>query len=74
MAGPVSSLILEWRPWKHQGVWCARWAGDTRALPADLVGQVIEITTQADGTWQTSVLEEIERTETHALVRDSGKG
>ena len=69
----LSSPIPGWRPRKHQGAWCSRFDGDTRALPADLVGQVIEIETQAGETWQASVLEEIERTETHALVRDSGK-
>ena len=51
-----------------------RWDGDTRALPADLVGQIIEIETQADGTFHATVLEVIERTKTHVLVRDSGKG
>ena len=63
-----------WRPRKYQGAWCSRWEGDTRSLPADLVGQVIEVTTQAGETWQATVLEEIERTETHVLVRDTGKG
>ena len=69
----LSSPIPGWRPRKHQGNWCSLWEGDTRALPADLVGQVIEVQTQADGILRTSVLEEIERTETHVLVRDSGK-
>jgi len=69
----LSSPIPGWRPWKHQDAWCARWKGDTRALPADLVGQVIEIETQTDGTWSASVLEVIERTENFVLVRDSGK-
>ena len=69
----LSSPIPGWRPRKHQGAWCSRWDGDTRALPEDLVGQVIVIETQTDGTWQTSVLEEIERTENFVLVRDSGK-
>lgn len=69
----LSSPIPGWRPRKHQGAWCSLWEGDTRTLPDDLVDQVIEVETQADGTWQTSVLEEIERTETHVLVRDSGK-
>ena len=69
----LSAPIPGWRPRKHQGAWCSRFEGDTRALPADLVGQVIEIETQAGETWQASVLEEIERTETHTLVRDSGK-
>ena len=69
----LSSPIPGWRPRKHQGAWCSRWDGDTRALPADLVGQVIEVQTQADGILRTSVLEEIDRTETHVLVRDAGK-
>ena len=69
----LSSPIPGWRPRNYQGDWCSLWEGDTRALPADLVGQVIVIETQTDGTWQASVLEEIERTETHVLVRDSGK-
>ena len=69
----LSSPIPGWRPRTHQDAWCSLWEGDTRALPADLVGQVIEIETQTDGTFQASVLEEIERTETHVLVRDSGK-
>ena len=38
------------------------------------MSQVIEITTQADGTFQATVLEVIERTKTNVLVRDSGKG
>lgn len=70
----LSSPIPGWRPRKHQKGWCSRWDGDTRALPDDLVGQVIQITTQADGSFQTTVLEVIERTKTHVLVRDSGKG
>ena len=37
------------------------------------MGQIIVIETQTGGAWQASVLEEIERTETHVLVRDSGK-
>ena len=69
----LSSPIPGWRPRKHQDAWCSRWDGDTRALPDDLVGQVIEIETQADGIFQTTVLEVIERTRTHVLVRDSGK-
>ena len=69
----LSSPIPGWRPWKYQGDWCSLWEGDTRALPADLMDQVIVIETQTDGTWQASVVEEIERTETHVLVRDSGK-
>ena len=69
----LSSPIPGWRPWKYQGDWCSLWEGDTRALPADLVDQVIVIETQGGETFQPTVLEEIERTETHALVRDSGK-
>ena len=69
----LSSPIPGWRPRKYQGDWCSLWEGDTLALPADLVDQVIVIETQTDGTWQASVVEEIERTETHVLVRDSGK-
>ena len=68
-----ASPLPGWRPRKHQGAWCSLWEGDTRTFPADLVGQVIEVTTQAGKTWQATVLEEIERTETHVLVRDSGK-
>ena len=70
----LASPLPGWRPRKHQGAWCSRWDGDTRALPDDLVGQVIGIETQADGTFQATVLEVIERTQTHVLVRDSGKG
>ena len=69
----LSSPIPGWRPWKYQGDWCSLWEGDTRALPADLVDQVIVIETQSGETFQPTVLEEIERTETHVLVRDSGK-
>lgn len=69
----LSSPIPGWRPRKYQEDWCSLWEGDTRALPDDLVGQVIVIETQSGETWQASVLEEIERTETHILVRDSGK-
>ncbi len=70
----LSSPLPGWRPRKHQKGWCSRWEGDTRALPDDLVGQAIQIETQADGTFQATVLEVIERTRTHVLVRDSGKG
>lgn len=69
----LSSPIPGWRPRKYQGDWCSLWEGDTRALPDDLVGQVIVIETQSGETWQASVLEEIERTETHVLVRDYRK-
>ena len=69
----LSSPIPGWRPQKHRGTWCSRWDGDTRALPGDLVGQIIEIETQTDGTWQASVLDVIQRTESFILVRDSGK-
>ena len=47
--------------------------GDTRKLPADLVGRAIEITTRRGDSWTTTVLEVIERREDFALVRDSGK-
>ena len=70
----LSSPISGWRPRKlPDGSWGSLREGDTRALPADLVGQVIVIETQTDGTWQAAVREEIERTETYVLVRDSGK-
>lgn len=69
----LSSPIPGWQPQKRQGVWCSLWKGDTRALPADLVGQVIQIDTQTDGSFETTVVEVLERREDFVLVRDSGK-
>lgn len=69
----LSSPIPGWQPQKRQGCWCSLWKGDTRALPEDLVGQVIQIETQTDGSFETTVVEVLERREDFVLVRDSGK-
>ena len=47
---------------------------DTGKLPEILVGYSIEITPRRGNFKTATVLEVIERTETHVLVRDSGKG
>ena len=68
--GPIPG----WSPWKlEDGSWGARFEGDTRAFPDDLVGRVIEVTTRKGDIWITRVVEVLEWTSDFALVRDSGR-
>lgn len=66
--------IPEWRPWSlPDGNWGARYTGDVRTLPADLVGRLIRITTKGGEKWTATVLEVVPHEGRFVLVRDSGK-
>ena len=63
-----------WSPWSlGGGDWGSRYQGDTSALPDDLVGCAIEVTTHGGKTGITHVVEVLEWTADFVLVRDSGK-
>ena len=62
-------------PWSlDDDTWGARWRGNTRTLPADLVGRSIRITTRTGETWISTVKDVLHRDAASILVRDSGKG
>ena len=64
-----------WSPWSlDDDTWGARWQGNTRTLPADLVGRSIRITTRTGETWISTVKDVLHRDAASILVRDSGKG
>ena len=66
--------IPGWSPSKlEDGSWGARFKGDTRRFPDDLVGQVIEVTTQGGDAWTASVVEVIHWGNKSVQVRHSGK-
>ena len=72
---PAAAPLPGWRPWSlEDGSWSSRFDGDTRTLPDDLVGRVIEVTTRGGETWVTRVFEVLEWTEDFVLFHDSGKG
>ena len=63
-----------WFPWQlEDGEWGARFKGDTRALPDDLVGLVIQITTKKGTSWTATVLEVLHWDGKYVLVRHTGK-
>ena len=63
-----------WSPSKlEDGSWGARFKGDTRRFPDDLVGRVIEVTTQGGDSWTASVVEVIRWGNKSVQVRHSGK-
>ena len=68
--GPIPG----WRPWSlEDGSWGSRFDGDTRALPDDLVGRVIGVTTKGGDSWTATVVEVLHWDDKYVLVRDSGK-
>ena len=63
-----------WKPARlPDGSWGSLYEGDAAALPADLVGSLIAVQPSGEDAFTTTVLEVIERSERHVLVRDSGK-
>ena len=73
-ADPPSAPLPGWSPWKlDDDSWGSRYQGDTRALPEDLVGCAIEVTTRRGESWVTRIVEVLEWTPDFVLVRDSGK-
>ena len=57
LLGPLLDPIPGWRPWSlEDGSWGSRFDGDTRALPDDLVGCSLEVTTKGgdDSTQSTA--------------------
>ena len=71
---PPSAPLPGWRPWSlEDGSWGSHFDGDTRALPDDLVGRVIEVTTKGGDAWTTTVVEVLHWDDKSVLVRDSGK-
>ena len=71
---PLSAPLPGWSPWSlEDGSWGSRFDGDTRALPDDLVGRVIGVTTKGGDSWTTTVVEVLHWDDKYVLVRDSGK-
>ena len=71
---PPSAPLPGWRPWSlEDGSWGSRFDGDTRALPDDLVGRVIEVTTKGGDSGTTTVVEVLQWEEDFVVVCDSGK-
>jgi len=61
--------IPGWHPFKlPDGSWRARFEGDTSKLPDELIGCHI-VATRSSGNWIATVLEAVERSSRHALVR-----
>ena len=59
-----------WTPAKVKGgVWGARFQGDTRTLPADLVGLPISVQTSSGKSWDATITEVVERSPDRTLVR-----
>ena len=68
--GPIPG----WRPWKlEDGSWGARFDGNARTLPDDLVDQIIEVTTKGGNSWTSTVVEVLQWEEDFVVVRDSGR-
>ena len=66
--------IPGWSPSKlEDGSWGARFKGDTRRFPDNLVGQVIEVTTMGGDSWTATVVEVIHWGNKSVQVRHSGK-
>ena len=71
---PPSAPLPGWRPWSlEDGSWGSRFDGDTRTLPDDLVGRVIEVTIKGGASGTTTVVEVLQWEEDFVVVRDSGK-
>ena len=65
--------IAGWSPaGLHDGGWGSRWRGDTSALPPDLPGRQIEVTTGKGERHVTTIVEVLRREADFVLVRDSG--
>ena len=62
--------IPGWKPKRlDDGSWGARFTGDTSKLPDELVGCRIVVTRASEESWVATVLEVVERSDRHVLVR-----
>ena len=73
-AGPAPTAsrddpIPGWKPKRHEGAWAAICKGDTSTLPDELVGLPIVVTRASGESWIATVLEVVERSDRHVLVR-----
>lgn len=73
-AGPAPTTsrddpIPGWKPQRHEGAWAAIYKGDTSTLPDELVGCRIVVTRSSGESWIATVLEVVERSDRHVLVR-----
>ena len=73
-AGPAPTSSRDdpvpgWKPKRHEGAWAAIYKGDTSTLPAELVGLPIVVTRSSGDSWIATVLEVVERSDRHVLVR-----
>ena len=73
-AGPAPTTsrddpIPGWKPKRHEGAWAAIYEGDTSKLPDELVGCRIVVTRASRESWISTVLEVVERSDRHVLVR-----
>ena len=67
---PPSAPLSEWTPAKiTDGVWGARFQGDTRTLPDNLKGLTITVRTSRAKSWDASITEVVERFPDRLLVR-----
>ena len=77
MRGPSSpeadAPLTGWRPARlPDGGWGALYDGDA-ALPADLVGRLIEVVPMKGPPWTATVTEVVTSAMGRVLVRDSGR-
>ena len=67
---PPSAPLAGWTPAKiTDGVWGARFQGDTHTLPANLEGRTISVTAKSGDSWDATITEVVERLPNLILVR-----
>ena len=67
---PPSATLAGWTPAKiTDGVWGARFQGDTHTLPSKLEGLIISVTAKSGDSWDATITEVVERLPNLILVR-----
>ena len=68
---PPSAPLSGWTPAKIEtdGVWGARFQGDTHTLPSKLEGLIISVTAKSGDSWDATITEVVERLPNLILVR-----
>ena len=67
---PPSAPLAGWTPAKiTDGVWGARFQGDTHTLPSKLEGLIISVTSKSGKSWDATITEVVERVPDRLLVR-----
>ena len=67
---PPSAPLSGWTPAKiTDGVWGARFQGDTHTLPSKLEGLIISVTAKSGDSWAATITEVVERLPNLILVR-----